>query len=51
MFFKAPELPKPEAPVVQQTAAKVTPSAPESLPAKGTDRCPLKSSVVLHNFL
>lgn len=37
MFFKAPELPKPEEPIVQPTAAKVTPSTPEHLPAKGSD--------------
>lgn len=37
MFFKAPEQPKPEEPVVQPAAAKVAPSAPERLPAKGTD--------------
>lgn len=36
MFFKAPELPQPE-PVVQPTAAKVTPSTPEQRPAKGID--------------
>lgn len=33
MFFKAPELPKPEEPVVQP--AKVTTPAPERLPTKG----------------
>lgn len=37
MFFKAPELPKPEEPSVHTPAAVVTPSAPERGPAAGTD--------------
>lgn len=37
MFFKAPEPPKPEEPVVYQTAAKVTPPKAEAVPSRGID--------------
>jgi len=37
MFFKAPKLPKSEEPVSRPAAAMVTPSAPERLPAEGSD--------------
>lgn len=50
MFFKAPEPPKSEEPVVQPPAAKVTPSAPERLPAKGIDYSPSKSSIALLHY-
>lgn len=37
MFFKAPEPPKPEEPVVYQTAAKVTPPKAEPVPSRGIE--------------
>lgn len=35
MFFKEPEPRKPEEPIAQPAAPKVTPSTPERLPTKG----------------
>lgn len=37
MFFKAPEVQRPEEPIAQPPTAKVPPYGQERIPAKGTD--------------